>query len=215
MTRKIKLSFIITSIVLLVLVISLTSASFAIWTSTGGIGEGGTAVTPQVYAKDEYVWAKYFNYIPINDEDGDPTNNIALTTFYTNGTSPAGINLEDVIIPSTIDEKVVYQITNQVFMDSTLKELAVRVYIPASVMQIDMMAFANLPNLEEIIILGSAENNACVISDYAFVGCQNLVKITSGRKIDVTSKDAAFVSCGTLKFFNLDGVEITADKLFV
>lgn len=212
MTKKIKLAFIVTSIVLVALVISLTSVSFAVWTSSGGVGEGGSAVTPQAIADRQYVWAKYFNYIVLKDDEGNDTNEIAITTFYGNS---AGINLEDVYIPATIDGKTVVQITNQVFMDCTLKDLAVRVYIPDTIKVINMMVFANMPNLSEVIFLGSGEMSACVVNDYAFVGCPNLTKLSTGRKLDVSTMSNAFISVGALVYYNLSGETISESSFVV
>ncbi len=213
MSKKIKLSFIITSIVLLVLVISLTSASFAIWTSSGGIGEGGTSVAPPFIADREYVWAKYFDYevreTTIGEGDNQSTVYYAtITTFYKDvtvgdNTYVAGVNLEDVIIPAsfttTYNGKTitanVERISNQIFKDSTLKELPVTIYIPATVTQIDMMAFANLPNLEKVVFLGDTSVVACNIADYAFIGCLNLVEIETQRTLNVSSKENVFIGC--------------------
>lgn len=201
MTKKIKIAFMLTSVVLLVVVLSIAGVSFAVWTTQGGIGDSNNSVTPTVIADDEYVWAKYFNYEKYTVQiGGSDTNVVAVTTFYGDG---VGINLEDVIIPSQFKEQnetgegytvyTTYRITNQIFMDATLKKLPVTIYIPYTVREIDAGAFSNLPNLEKVVFLGGAELEECVVSDFAFAGCQNLKTVEGDRRLTLSS--TAFLGC--------------------
>lgn len=193
MTRKIKLSFILTSVVLLIVAISTAGVSFALWTNQGGIGEGNMSVSPTVFAKDEYVWAKYFNIEIYEENDYEYA---IIGTFYD---ANAGVNLEDVIIPSKISlEGKDYQtrrISNKIFMDNTLKKLPVTIYIPGTVTQIDAMAFANLPNLTKVVFLGGGELATCNIDEYAFAGCKNLVSVESNR--DLKYGEYTFIGCNS------------------
>lgn len=201
MTRKIRIAFILTSVVLVIIALSLAGVSFAVWTISGGIGESNNSVSPSVIADDEYVWAKYFNYEKYTVQiGGTDTNVAAVTTFYGDG---AGINLEDVIIPAMFREENIngegftvyttYRITNQVFMDSTLKKLPVTIYIPSTVREIDAGAFSNLPNLERVVFLGGAELEECVLSEFVFAGCQNLRSVEGDRRLNISS--TSFLGC--------------------
>lgn len=191
MTRKIKLSFILTSVVLLIVAVSTVGVSFALWTNQGGIGEGNNSVSPTVIADEQYVWAKYFNVETYQEGEH---NFAVIGTFYD---ANAGVNLEDVIIPELFDidgtKYQTYRISNKIFMDSTLKKLPVTIYIPRSVMQIDAMAFANLPNLKKVVFLGGGELGTCNIDAYAFAGCKNLVSVEGERNIKYS--DTAFIGC--------------------
>ncbi len=181
MSKKIKLTLTLTSIVLLIIAITTAGVSYAVWTSADGSEIGATnTVTPTVQAQNEWVWAKYFNYQQVGN-----SNAIAITTFYINGDAPAGVNLQDVIIPSVIDGKTVTHITNQVFMDSTLKELPITIYIPASVTNIDANAFSNLPNLKKVVF--TAGNGNCEIGAFAFSFCPQLTEVVveTGRTISL------------------------------
>lgn len=194
MTRKIKLSFILTSVVLLIVAISTAGVSFALWTNQGGIGEGNNSVSPTVIADEEYVWAKYFN-VEATYQEGN-NDYAVIGTFYD---ANAGLNLEDVIIPSKITfEGKIYQtrrISNKIFMDNTLKKLPVTIYIPGTVTQIDAMAFANLPNLTKVVFLGGGELATCNIDEYAFAGCKNLVSVESNR--DLKYGEYTFIGCNS------------------
>lgn len=193
MTRKLKLTFILTSVVLLIVAISTAGVSFALWTNQGGIGEGNMSVSPTVFAKDEYVWAKYFN-IEIYEENGYEYATIG--TFYD---ANAGLNLEDVIIPSKISLKgkdyQTRRISNQIFMDATLKKLPVVIYIPNTIMQIDAGAFQNLPNLKKVVFVDDGSHPACVIGDFAFAGCKNLEIVESGRGL--VYGNSTFIGCSS------------------
>lgn len=89
----------------------------------------------------------------------------------------------------------VTSISNQVFKDATLKELAVKIYIPSTVTNIDAMAFANLPNLEYVEFMHTS-GKTITIADYAFVNCAklNTVQINSG--VTITATSSSFVECG-------------------
>lgn len=94
----------------------------------------------------------------------------------------------------TICTYIVTSISNQVFKDTTLKELAVNVYIPSTVTSIDTMTFANLPNLEKVEFM-HGNSKTITIADYAFVGCKKLsIQINNGVTITATSN--AFIECG-------------------
>lgn len=185
--------------------------SYAIWTSADGIIDGGNtsqspSVTPDL---ENYVWAKYFQY----RQYGENTTDIELTGFYYDGSNSYGINLSDVYFPSeiwvkndgarinTIAEKealkaseyttyTVKSISNQVFMDTTLQELAVNIYIPSSVINVDDMTFANLHNLEYVYCLN---DNELTIGNYAFIGCENLKAVYKVSTGTVTANENAFL----------------------
>lgn len=193
--------------------------SYAIWTSADGIIDGGStsqspSVTPDL---ENYVWAKYFNYIVLKDKDGNATTNVELTEFYHEDKESGsyGINLSDVYFPSeiwvkddgtrinTVAEKealkasgytystyTVTSISNQVFMDTTLKELAVNIYIPSTVINVDDMTFANLHNLEYVYCLNA---NELKIGNYAFIGCENLKAVYKVSTGTVTAAENAFL----------------------
>lgn len=91
---------------------------------------------------------------------------------------------------STIRTYMVTSISNQVFMDTTLKELAVNIYIPSTVTNIEDMAFANLPNLEYVYCLNS---NKLTIGNYAFIGCENLKVVYKVSTGDVVANENAFL----------------------
>lgn len=195
MTGKIKLTMILTSVILVIVAVTTAGVSLALWTSqSGGVGGSSTSVSPSVMPINEYVWAKYFEYEVIKDESGNPTTNVIVTKFYTDN---AGVNLEDVVIPSQFvsnethtDESgvehtanVIYKttrISSQVFMDMTLKKLPVTIYIPGTVVEIDGFAFSNLPNLQRIVFMPGEQ--PCVIKDYAFSFCSNLSSIEPNKR---------------------------------
>lgn len=216
MKRRYKITILITCMMLIIVAVSTMGVSYAIWTSADGIIDGGNtsqspSVTPDL---ENYVWAKYFNYNVLKDKDGNATTNVELTEFYheATGSGSYGINLSDVYFPSeiwvksdgtrvnTVAEKealkaseyttyYVASISNQVFMDTTLKELAVNIYIPSTVTNTDAMAFANLPNLEYVYCLNS---NTLTIGDYAFMGCNNLKAVYKVSTGDVVANENAF-----------------------
>lgn len=101
---------------------------------------------------------------------------------------------ENIKIISAIRTYTVTSISNQVFKDVTLKELAVKIYIPSTVTNIDAMAFANLPNLEYVEFMHTSDKTI-TIADYAFVNCTKLNAVqTNGGTINATS--SSFVECG-------------------
>ena len=219
MHRKYRLALAIASIVLFIVAMTATGVSYAVWTSPEGSvsGEGTTTVSPSVNANEGYVWAKYFNFETITEGN---IKYAAITTFYADGAQAAGLNLADEYIPEEFrvkkdgtrlyvkDELVakglvagvdydVYTtkiITNRIFMDVTLKQLPVNVYIPSGVTKIETGAFSGLANLQKVVFYVA---NVCTIEKYAFVDCPKLTVVeqkTEGR-IDGT-KGLSFVSCG-------------------
>lgn len=217
MHRKYRLALAIASIVLFIVALTATGVSYAVWTSPeGGVsGEGTTTVSPSVNANDGYVWAKYFNFEPITEGN---IKYAAITTFYADGAQAAGLNLADVYIPEEFwvkkdgtrlyvkDELVgltagvdydVYTtkiITNRIFMDVTLKQLPVNVYIPRGVTKIETGAFSGLANLQKVVFNVA---NDCTIEQYAFVDCPKLtiVEIKSEGSLS-GNRGVSFVSCG-------------------
>lgn len=215
MYRKYRLALAIASIVLFIVAMTATGVSYAVWTSPEGSvsGEGTTTVSPSVNANEGYVWAKYFNFETIT-EDG--IKYAAITTFYADGAQAAGLNLADVYIPEEFwvkkdDGKRLYVkdgltagkdydvyktkiITNRIFMDVTLKQLPVNVYIPSGVTKIETGAFSGLANLQKVVFYVA---NVCTIEPYAFVDCPKLTVVeqkTEGSIIG--TKGVSFVSCG-------------------
>lgn len=218
MHRKYRLALAIASIVLFIVAMTATGVSYAVWTSPEGSvsGEGTTTVSPSVNANEGYVWAKYFNFEVV--EDGTNVKYVAITTFYADGAQAAGLNLADVYIPEVFwvkkdgtrlyvkDELAkltvgkdydVYTtkiITNRIFMDVTLKQLPVNVYIPSGVTKIETGAFSGLANLQKVVFYVA---NDCTIEPYAFVDCPKLTVVeqkTEGSIIG--TKGVSFVSCG-------------------
>lgn len=218
MHRKYRLALAIASIVLFIVAMTATGVSYAVWTSPEGSvsGEGTTTVSPSINANEGYVWAKYFNFETITEGN---IKYAAITTFYADGAQAAGLNLADVYIPEEFwvkkdgtrlyvkdglvagvdyDVYTTKIITNRIFMDVTLKQLPVNVYIPSGVTKIETGAFSGLANLQKVVFYVA---NVCTIEQYAFVDCPKLTVVeqkTEGR-IDGT-KGLSFVSCGTDPF---------------
>ena len=217
MHRKYRLALAIASIVLFIVALTATGVSYAVWTSPeGGVsGEGTTTVSPSVNANDGYVWAKYFNFETITEGN---IKYAAITTFYADGAQAAGLNLADVYIPEEFwvkkdgtrlyvkDELVgltagvdydVYTtkiITNRIFMDVTLKQLPVNVYIPRGVTKIETGAFSGLANLQKVVFNVA---NDCTIEQYAFVDCPKLKTVEEKSEGKISGKKGvSFVSCG-------------------
>lgn len=197
MTSKIKLTLILTSVILMIVAVTTVGFSLALWTSQGGIGgDSGNSVSPSVAPVDEYVWAKYFQCEVETVTIGDKTTEYAvITKFYTDS---VGVNLEDVVIPSKLTKNgktyETYRISSQVFMDATLKKLPVTIYIPSTIMHIDSFAFCNLPNLQKVVFIGGIEKQDCNVADYAFAFCANLAKVEHARKL--VGNETAFMGCG-------------------
>lgn len=208
-SRKNKIAIVVAIIVLFVIAVSTMGVSYAVWTSPDGtIGGGQSTASPSVTPDNSYVWAKYFNYKIISDEEkqqkGWSGNVIEISTFYKDDANSAGLNLSDVFIPNsiTIGETPyqVYRITNGIFADATLKNLPVMVHIPSSVREIDDAAFAGLENLETVYF---ANENVCTLGEFAFAGCSNLKNIYNIKGGTVTAKDTSFI--GTPITLNTDG----------
>ena len=218
MHKKYKLALFISSIVLIVLAVATTGVSYAVWTSPeGDIGEGTTTVSPSVSANEGYIWAKYFNFDVI--EEGESGNYVSVTTFYADGAQAAGLNLQRIVIPQEfwvktdgtrlyvkdqlkglvagVDYKiyVTKSISNQVFMDATLKQLPVSVYIPSGVTNIETGAFWGLANLTTVVF---ENTQPCTVQAYAFVDCPNLVTVDLSSSVGKITgfKDTSFVNCG-------------------
>lgn len=215
MHRKYRLALAIASMVLFIVALTATGVSYAVWTSPEGSvsGEGTTTVSPSVNANEGYVWAKYFNFETIT-EDG--IKYAAITTFYADGAQAAGLNLADVYIPEEFwvkkdgtrlyvrDDHLVagkdYDvyttkiITNRIFMDVTLKQLPVNVYIPRGVTKIETGAFSGLANLQKVVFYVA---NVCTIEPYAFVDCPKLTVVEQKSEGSISgTKGVSFVSCG-------------------
>lgn len=214
MHRKYRLALAIASIVLFIVAMTATGVSYAVWTSPEGSvsGEGTTTVSPSVNANEGYVWAKYFNFETITEGN---IKYAAITTFYADGAQAAGLNLADVYIPEEFwvkkddgkrlyvkDELVgvdydVYKtkiITNRIFMDVTLKQLPVNVYIPSGVTKIETGAFSGLANLKKVVFYVA---NVCTIEQYAFVDCPKLTIVEKKSEGTISgAKGLSFVSCG-------------------
>lgn len=201
-SRKNKIAIVVAIIVLFVIAVSTMGVSYAVWTSPDGtIGGGQSTASPSVTPDNSYVWAKYFNYKIISDEEkqqkGWSGNIIEISTFYKDDANSAGLNLSDVFIPDkiTIEGKdyQVYRITNGIFADATLKNLPVMVHIPSSVREIDDAAFAGLENLETVYF---ANENVCTLGEFAFAGCSNLKNIYNIKGGTVTAKKTSFLGIG-------------------
>ena len=212
-SRKNKIAIIVAIIVLFVIAVSTMGVSYAVWTSPDGTIGGGQStaspsVTPDNSPDNSYVWAKYFNYKIISDEEKQQKewsgNIIEISTFYKDDANSAGLNLSDVFIPNSITiegkDYQVYRITNGIFADATLKNLPVMVHIPSSVREIDDAAFAGLDNLETVYF---ANENVCTLGEFAFAGCSNLKNIYNIKGGTVTAKDTSFI--GTPIKLNDDG----------
>lgn len=213
MHRKYRLALAIASIVLFIVAMTATGVSYAVWTSPEGSvsGEGTTTVSPSVNANEGYVWAKYFNFETITEGN---IKYAAITTFYADGAQAAGLNLADVYIPEEFwvkDGKRLYVkdgltagkdydvyktkiITNRIFMDVTLKQLPVNVYIPSGVTKIETGAFSGLANLQKVVFYVA---NDCTIEPYAFVDCPKLTVVEQKTEGKISGmKGVSFVSCG-------------------
>lgn len=200
-SRKNKIAIVVAIIVLFVIAVSTMGVSYAVWTSPDGtIGGGQSTASPSVTPDNSYVWAKYFNYKIISDEEkqqkGWSGNIIEISTFYKDDANSAGLNLSDVFIPDkiTIEGKdyQVYRITNGIFADATLKSLPVTIHVSESIREIDDAAFANLPNLETVYF---ENTNVCTIGAFAFAGCPNLKTIVNVKGGDLKKDETSFIGC--------------------
>ena len=187
--RKTKIVIMVAIIVLFAVAVSTMSVSYAIWTSPDGtIGGGESTASPSVTPDSNNVWAKYFkgNVITVDEKQY-----AEITTYYD---ASAGLNLSDVFIPDNIDINgetyQVYRITNSIFADATLKEQPVTIHIPSNVREIDVAAFAGLPNLETVYF---GNSNTCAIGAYAFAGCSRLKTVYNVKGGTVTVGENAFV----------------------
>ncbi len=209
--RKNKIAMIVAIIALFAVAVSAMGVSYAVWISPDGTSGGGSSkASPSVTPDSNNVWAKYFNYKEITVE-GKDGKYVEISTFYTDGENSQGLNLSDLYIPEVIwvengtgkvlatldgvssdayETYSVYRITNSIFADSTLKSLPVTIHIPASVCEIDAVAFAGLPNLQALYF----ENRMpCTLGEYAFAGCSNLASVYDVNGGGVTPTDTSFV----------------------
>lgn len=197
---------------LVIVAVSTMGVSYAIWSSADSLIEGGkeTQSPSATPTSENYVWAKYCTFEIIEAGKYD----IVLTGFHTDD---VGINLSTIYIPNEIwvkedgtrintkeecdslinkGEKYttysVRRISSQFFSDTTLKELAIDVYIPANVTEIESYAFANLPNLECVHFLNETQLS---IDDYAFIGCVKLSKIENLKGGNLLGTSNAFIGC--------------------
>lgn len=198
MTKRIKISVILLAIVSVALLATGVGTTAAIWTSSAP-GAGNTVAPAADSSPDWNAWGKYFDGEIISED----LHTARLTNFH--GDS-YGLNLETVIIPQNIKingvEYTVTEIGNQIFADSTLKELPTAVRISPNVERVESMAFANLPNLVEVEFGADDAGVACVLEDFAFMMSENLVSVkTNGRSlIDVSG---ATVTSASLAFFGV------------
>lgn len=198
MTKQLKIIGILVAVVLVALVATGIGTTVAIWTSSAP--GSGTTVAPATDSSPNWnAWAKYFDGEIISED----LHTARLTTFHGDA---YGLNLETVIIPLNIKingtEYTVTEIGNQVFADSTLKELPTAIRISPQVERISTFAFANLPNLVEVEF-GVDESGAganCVLENYAFMMSENLAVVrTHGRALldvsgaGVTPASSAFL----------------------
>lgn len=205
---------------LLTIALTTMGVSYAVWTSLDGEATVGATDTanPSVTPDLNYVWAKYFGYTILKDESGNNTNKVEINEFYSDEFNQSvGINSQEVYIPAefwvnaqsnqpiySYDEKevqrkannlITYQVvsvSNNLFKDTTLKELPVTVYIPYGVTDIKTGTFANLPNLEKVVFNNA---NPCTIEAYAFVNCIKLSSIV-GTSISY-AQGVSIVGCAT------------------
>ena len=196
MTKRIKISIILLAIVSVALLATGVGTTAAIWTSSAP-GAGNTVAPAADSSPDWNAWGKYFDGEIISED----LHTARLTTFH--GDS-YGLNLETVIIPQNIKingvEYTVTEIGNQIFADSTLKELPTAVRISPNVERVESMAFANLPNLVEVEF--GAGDAACVLEDFAFMMSESLASIkTNGRSLIDAS--GTTVTPASLAFFGV------------
>lgn len=211
---------------LIIIAVTTMGVSYAVWISADGSigGDGNTSAKPSITPDTNYIWAKYFNYNKIDvDIEGDKTNYVEVTTFYTDGDNSEGINLSDVHIPdvfwaymdgeqeiriNTLEEKnelinqgktvitySTYRISNTIFADSTLKQLPITIHIPERVREIEAGAFAGLPNLEKVYFYNVSP---LTIGGYAFVGCEKLTEIENVKGGTIKATKNEFIGCNAL-----------------
>ena len=99
-------------------------------------------------------------------------------------------NIEELIIPSTIDGYNVVGIGNRAFYDC---DSLTSVTIPNSVTSIGNSAFSGCSSLTSTTILDSVTS----IGDYAFLNCTSLACVTLGNSV-TNIGDSAFSECSSL-----------------
>ncbi len=220
MRKSLKIALTIASCVLLTIALTTMGVSYAVWTSADGDATVGATDTanPSVTPDLNYVWAKYFGYTVLDDADGNGANSVEITEFYSDKFDESvGINMQEVYIPAefwvnattkepiySYDEKeaqskaknlityIVTSISNNLFKDTTLKELPTTIYIPYGVKRIKTGTFVGLRNLEKVVF---NNNNQCYVDVYAFVNCEKLSKIV-GTSVSITD-GVSIVGCAT------------------
>lgn len=188
MTRSIKTGILILVLVLMVVLISTTSLTFAKWISGGGGGTSGTATTygPIADSATWNVYDKYFEYEAV-------AGGWAII-----GCDPNGV--EDMVIPATHNGAPVISI-KKIFNDTT-KKVPVTVKIPYTVTYIAPSVFANCENLQ-IVMFGSypdpdATAVKCECGAYLFAGCTSLKEVYVYGNNKVEFGDYNFMGCAKL-----------------
>lgn len=189
MNRRLKISAILFSVVLLAVLAMSIGLSAALWADVGGEG----TYAPQADTTDWNAWTKYFTYEEVIE-------NGSVVSYAVSGYS--GVNLQDVIFPKSYNGRPVTEIRNTVFASNTLKQLPVSIKIPSNIVTIDPSAFCNLSNLQRVTFAAYDENataiekRSCVGGANLFSGCQKLSSIEIMR--GVSFSDFSFLSCASL-----------------
>ncbi len=179
MSKRLKISLILTTVVAVALFALSIGLTAAVWAGLGG----NTGVAPQSPVSDWNTWAKYFECEQITDTT-------AAVTKY------SGTNLGDVVIPAQIGKYKITAVRNTVFADSTLKAVPVTLRIPPSVTSIEDNAFSGLSDLQSVVFgYSESETAACTVGEFAFSGCPQLkiVKVEGSRTVSFAS--TAFFAC--------------------
>lgn len=114
-------------------------------------------------SKIEYICAP-----PLSDESGYALTKVSSTQQY-NMINKYQLDEKIVTVPSEIDGCEIQEIGRYCFMGNQTVE---KIILPKTVKQIDRYAFANCPNLKEVIAPGVE-----VCGMYAFYNCANLVNV--------------------------------------
>ena len=186
------------------------------WSDEGG---GDTAVAPSGTTYNWNAYTKYFIYSAY-----DNSNNLIAANFHDGGTltsSPSyfictGLNnsetlLGDVIFPKNVN--YVYggnpgfaplrRINNTLFNTDTFNKVPTKIVISPYITNIELSAFANLPNLNEVVFGAdtSSDTSSIEVGFSAFSNCQSLTKVTCEGRISVYLGDNAFLGCLKLTTF--------------
>lgn len=101
-----------------------------------------------------------------------------------------------VIIPETIEEKIVTAINSEAFASSAITECM----LPATIRKIDQRAFAMCANLEKITL----NEGLLTIGDYAFEGASTLTEIIIPATV-INMNESTFKSCNSLTAVKFEG----------